>query len=391
MSFAVTASDAKGQVERDPRDDQYLRYQDGSPYLPMGHNVAFQQGEPVDNDGEHYVEPLFASMETAGPELDAHLDDRFQPQRPRMVVGPLGRLVHRRRPVRRINRRSASSVSSRSPGSTASRSSSSSTTTARCAACPTAAGTENPYNAANGGPVPAAHPEAFFTERRRRKSAVQAALALPRRPLRRLPQRPGLGALQRGPVRRIRPAANPGNSAQVRDDIVAWHAEMAAYLRDDRPLRPPHHDELRHRLEPQGHLGRPEHRSRPGPRLRARRSRPATCASAATSTVAQRRLSQAGDHRRVRDLPGPGGRTSTRRTSSPPDDREAHLLEATHLHNAAWAAAMSGSGAMSWWWGAYIHSSPSTTTATSSELPGERGASTRRLRAVLRRRGPRPG
>ena len=51
---------------RDPRDDQYLGYQDGTPYYPMGHNVAFQQGEPKDNDGEHYVEPLFASMEAAG-------------------------------------------------------------------------------------------------------------------------------------------------------------------------------------------------------------------------------------------------------------------------------------------------------------------------------------
>ena len=30
-------------------------------------------------------------------------------------------------------------------------------------------------------------------------------------------------------------SANPGNSAQVRDDIVAWHAEMAAYLRSIDP------------------------------------------------------------------------------------------------------------------------------------------------------------
>ena len=41
-------------------------------------------------------------------------------------------------------------------------------------------------------------------------------------------------------------------------------------------------------------------------------------------------------------------------TSSLPADEIAHLVQATHLHNSAWAAAMSASGAMSWWWGGYI-------------------------------------
>ena len=49
-TFAVTASSAKGQIERDPRDVESLRYADGTPYLPMGHNVAFGDGNPFNDD-----------------------------------------------------------------------------------------------------------------------------------------------------------------------------------------------------------------------------------------------------------------------------------------------------------------------------------------------------
>ena len=101
MTFDVTPSAAHGQVIRDPRDDQFLRYQDGTPYYPMGHNVAFQQGEPVGNDGEHYVEPLFASMEAAGQNWTRIWMTDFNRNALEWYARSLGGLVHGRRAVRR--------------------------------------------------------------------------------------------------------------------------------------------------------------------------------------------------------------------------------------------------------------------------------------------------
>ncbi len=125
---------------------------------------------------------------------------------------------------------------------------------------------DNPYNAANGGPVPEDDPAAFFSN--------PAAKDLFKQRLRYLVARYGayrdiLAWELFNETQFIgRADKNPFGSQQVRDDLVAWHAEMAAYLRS---------------LDPYDHLittssdidtsaaddlGRPEHRPGPGPRLR---------------------------------------------------------------------------------------------------------------------------
>ena len=129
----------------------------------MGHNVAFQQGEPVNNDGEHYVEPLFASMEAAGQNWTRIWMTDFNRNALEWSSGHWagwysGVGHYAGQSAFRIERQLEVAeehglqvqlvINDHGQG----------------AAGPTAGGTENPYNAANGGPVAADHPEAFFTD-----------------------------------------------------------------------------------------------------------------------------------------------------------------------------------------------------------------------------------
>ena len=106
---------------------------------------------------------------------------------------------------------------------------------------------ENPYNADNGGPVPADRPGRVL-QRPDREAAVQAAAPLPRRPLRRLSRHPGLGAVQRDPVHRVRGEEpvqqRPGPRRPRR--LARGDGRVPALAR---PVRPPDHDELGHRYE----------------------------------------------------------------------------------------------------------------------------------------------
>ena len=226
-TFAVTASSAKGQIERDPRDDRFLRYSDGTPYYPMGHNVAFGDGNPF-NDGSHYYEPHFQSMQAAGQNwtrvwmtdfyitaiewASSHFSGQYH------GVGRYGDV-----PAFRVEQildlaeqyglevqlvlndhgQFSSHVNPRWYG--------------------------NPYNADNGGPMPADDPAAFFSDPTARQLFKQRLRYL---------------VARYGAYRDIlawelfnetqfigRADKNPFGSQQVRDDLVAWHAEMAAYLR----------------------------------------------------------------------------------------------------------------------------------------------------------------
>ena len=363
LTFDATASSAHGQVGRDGRDSRFLRYADGTPYLPMGENVGFQQGEPAGNDGEHYVEPLFASMQAAGQNWtriwmtdfnrnalewsSTHWagwyngvgqyagQSAFRIERQLDVAAQHGLQVQ-------LVIDDHGQVRSQSDGRWS----------------------ENPYSDANGGPVPAAHPEQFFTN--------TEAKRLFKERLRYLVARYGAyrNLLAWELFNEVQfvgsDSANPGNSAQVRGDIVAWHAEMAAYLRSIDPF---HHlittsSDIDSSLkdiwaDPNIDLVQVHDYD---PALTTRDTRLAGYADSLNATynkpVIIAEFGIAGD-KEVNFDPV---------ASAPLDANEEHLLEATHLHNAEWAAAMSGSGAMSWWWGAYIAASPSY-HRTSPEFP----------------------
>ena len=215
---------------------------------------------------------------------------------------------------------------------------------------------DNPYNAANGGPVPEDDPAAFFSN--------PTAKQLFKQRLRYLVARYGayrdiLAWELFNETQFIgRADKNPFGSQQVRDDLVAWHAEMAAYLRS---------------LDPYDHL------------ITTSSDIDTSAADiwadpnidlvqvhdyGALSSRDQRFSGYAEDLNATYDkpviigefgLPGdpppePGFDPTT---SGLAPDRIAHLVQGTAIHNSAWASAMSGSGAMPWWWGNYIRNDAS--------------------------------
>jgi hypothetical protein len=60
ITFTCIESDDKGFIRTDQRDPYYLRYANGCPYLPIGHNVGWLPNGP--SDWEHY----FTSMGIVG-------------------------------------------------------------------------------------------------------------------------------------------------------------------------------------------------------------------------------------------------------------------------------------------------------------------------------------
>ena len=351
-TFSVTSSSAKGQIERDPRDDRFLRYTDGTPYLPMGHNVAFGDGNPF-NDGSHYYEPHFQSMQAAGQnwarvwmtdfyitaiEWNAtHFSGQYD------GVGQYGDV-----PAFRVEQilDLAEQYGLEVQLVLNDHGQFSSHVNARWY--------DNPYNVDNGGPIPAEDPAAFFSD--------PIARQLFKQRLRYLVARYGayrdilawelfnetqfIGSGSR----------NPFTSQEVRDDLVSWHAEMAAYLRS---------------LDPYDHL--------------------ITTSSDIDTSAAAYWNDPNIDLVQVHDYGSLSGRDERFRgyaedlnatygkpviigefglngepenafdptTSGLAADRIAHLVQATHLHNSMWASAMSASGAMSWWWGSYIRDNAS--------------------------------
>lgn len=347
MTFQVTPSAARGQVVRDPRDDRFLRYADGTPYLPMGHNVAFGDGNPF-LDGSHYYEPHFQSMQAAGQNWvrvwmtdfyitaiewsSTHWSGQYG------GVGQYGDV-----PAFRVEQilDLAEQYGLEVQLVLNDHGQFSSHVNARWA--------ENPYNADNGGPVPADDPAAFFSDTTARQLFKQRLRYLVARYS---AYRDILAWELFNETQFIGSAVkNPFNSAQVRDDLVAWHTEMAAYLRS---------------LDPGDHL--------------------ITTSSDIDTSAAAIWADPNIDLVQVHDYGPLSGRDERFRgyaedlnatygkpviigefglsgepelnfdptTSTLSADRIAHLSQATHLHNSAWASAMSASGAMSWWWGNYI-------------------------------------
>jgi probable HAF family extracellular repeat protein len=352
MTFSVTASAAKGQVERDPRDSRFLRYTDGTPYLPMGQNVAFGDRNPF-NDGSHYYEPHLESMQAAGQnwtrvwmtdfyitaiEWNAtHFSGQYDgvgryADIPAFRVEQILDLAEQYglevQLVLNDHGQFSSHVNPRWH--------------------------DNPYNEANGGPVPEDDPAAFFSD--------PTARGLFKQRLRYLVARYGayrdiLAWELFNETQFIGTSSkNPFGSQQVRDDLVAWHAEMAAYLRS---------------LDPYDHL--------------ITTSSDIDTSAAAIWDDPNIDLVQVHDYGALagRDQRFRGYATNLNATygkpviigefglsgdpepefdpttSGLPADRIAHLVQGTALHNSAWASSMSASGAMSWWWGNYIRDNAS--------------------------------
>jgi YVTN family beta-propeller protein len=343
-SFAVTSSGQRGFVRRDQTDSRFLRYDDGEPYLPVGHDAAFEDGNPSFQGGTQYYAPLFHSFGTAGENWTRVWMTDFNRSAIEWSTSHwsglyegAGRysLASAWRMDRILQLAEQNGIEVQLVLDNHSQFS-------------TWVGTswnESPYNSANGGPVPAADPRGFFTD--------QAAQALYKQRLRYLVARYGAyGSLLAWELLNEAQftgtaAVNPQNDAGMRADVVAWHAEMAAYLH---AIDPYHH--LVTSSSSPSTLG-DELNALPGidvAQLHIYATPPALHAPIAAL--------QAADHKPV--IAAEFGLSGSPENGFDPTafggtqaDRE-HLIEGTHVHNAVWESALSASGGATWWWGTYV-------------------------------------
>ena len=224
-------SSTRGQVVRDPRDDRFLRYEDGTPYYPMGHNVAFRRAS-LSTRRRATIRAAFASMDAAGQNwtriwMTDFYRNAFEWS---ADIGPAG--------IQGLGSTPAIGISYRTPLDVAEEYGLQVQLVlndhGQVAAWWTGDGKKTlQRRERRTGPC---RPSRGILHGSRRKGSVQAASSLPRRPLH--SYRNLLAWELFNEVQFVgSDNANPYYSAQVRDDIVAWHAEMAAYLRSIDPYQ----------------------------------------------------------------------------------------------------------------------------------------------------------
>lgn len=353
MTFVADPSSEPGFVRVHSANPLYLQFDDGATYLPRGHNAAFEDGNPATN-GTAYYGPLFQSFGTAGENwtriwmtdfarnalewsaghfsgfysgvgtyslpsawrIDAFLDLAAQHGlQVQLVLNDHGQFSDF------VNARWS----------------------------------ENPYNEANGGPVPPDRPDLFFSD--------PIARDLFKQRLRYTVARWGaytdvLAWELFNEVQFIGTAAlNPSNDAGVRAAVQAWHAELSAYLAgldpfdhlittssDSSPLTDVIWDlPTINLVQVHDYSGPPTDRDQVirdvVSDLKVAHHKPVIVGEFGIGS---------GDPERDFDPVAFGGSEA---------DRD-HLIQGTHLHNGVWTAALSESEAMSWWWGAYVAEDP---------------------------------
>lgn len=360
-AFDVLAGLSRGFVRRDSGDPLALRFDNGDPYVPVGHNVAFEEPNPPGLSGTGYYERLFSSFERADENWSRVWMTDFNRSALEWSAGHWSDLYDG------VGRYSLASgwrmdeilesaeqhgvyiqlvLNDHGQFSTF--------TNPRWH--------ENPYNAANGGPVPEAAPHLFFSD--------PTARELHERRLRYVAARWGaftnvLAWELFNEVQFIGTSStNMYGDPSVRAAVVDWHQEMGDAL--DRLDAHQHLVSTSSQPSPvddgvsavssidllQVHLY-----SGPEPELDR-------------TLVGFIRGLQADHGKPV--LGGEIGLPSNSELGFDPTtfagsqaDRE-HLSQGTHLHNAAWAAAHARSVAASWWWGSYIAEDASKNRAAPS-------------------------
>ena len=374
MTFDVTPTGNQGFVRVDANDERFFRFDRGAPYVPLGHNAAFDGANPPLN-GTNYYEALF--------------DDSFAPQenwtriwmtdfnRSALEWGPEhwsgfyhGAGTYSMPAAWRMDQILGSAEAhglyvqlvlndhgqfSSRPGDR---------WPVRCndpsdGCTPGEPGYDpgNPYSDAVGGPVPADSPEEFF-------SNAQARALFERR-LRYVVARWGgyTNVLAWELFNEVQfvgsDAHNPYNDPAMWTDVLDWHEEMASFLAS---------------IDPNDHLVTTS--SDPAPPARANLgsvqgidivqvhdyTEPSEARDPSIAGFASQLQAQHGKPVIIGEF-GVGGTNpeagfDPTTFSGTAADRE-HLSEGTNLHNAVWTGALSASGSMTWWWDNYMAADPS--------------------------------
>ena len=367
-SFQATPAARQGFVRVDTRNAHYLRFDNGDPYVPVGHNVAFEDANPQLN-GTGYYGSVFGSLDTAGENWSRVWMTDFNRSTLEWGTGHYsgfynGAGTYSLPSAWRMDRilqlaeqhgievqlvlndhgQFSTWVNARwAP---------------RCDASdpppcqPGDAGYDpgNGYSSVNGGPVDIAAPQDFFTDAEARSLFKQR--------LRYLVGRYGaytslLAWELFNEVQFVGTnSVNAYGDAGLRAAIVAWHSEMSSYLDS---IDPYSHLVTTSSWEPDA---TPGIWSLPGIDVVQIHTYSApTGRTAEIRSLVPQLQSSFGKPVLVGELgigdPNPEADFNPSTFGGTQAARE-HLIEGTHLHNAMWAAALTGSLGAYWWWGNYI-------------------------------------
>jgi hypothetical protein len=362
FSFAVAPRQAPGPVRRHAGNPLHLEFAGGGLYLPRGHNLGFEDGNP-DLNGTAYYRRLLTSFSSGGENWArfwmtdfsrtalewgrAHFSGFYQ------GVG-----TYSQRAAWRVDQFLSIAEENGVQVQLVLNDHGQFSTYANARW-----NMGNPYASVEGGPVPQSNPELFFSDR--------GARDLFRRRLRYLIARwsaqPNLLAWELWNEVQFAgtPSQNFRNDAATRAAVVDWHREMSEFLK----ARDPFGHLVTTSSDDSGSTGfaaiwqmsgidlvQSHHYSQP-PDLRDARIREFAAAAqqAHGKPVLIAETGVSADSQRECNF-DPEGFLSNEQI--PVSERTVanrdHLRAGTVLRNALWSAAVSQSGAMNWWWGCYM-------------------------------------
>ena len=357
-TIEVVDSEKNGFIRIHAVHPHFLHYSDGTQYLPLGHNIAFGDGNPPNLNGTAYYSSLLSTLSSAKGNWTRIWMTDFERTSLEWSSDHWsgfysGAGIYSLKAAYRIEKilEIAESKGIAVQLVLNDHGQFSSWVDARW--------NDNPYNSLKGGPVSSSNPEQFFTN--------STAKELHKRRIRYLVARygafPNLLCWELFNEVQFcgRNGANWFNSSTVRNGIRDWHKEMAGWLKANDPfnhLVSTSSDGSNFDLLwglPEIDLLQIHDYSAPS--------------SNKDLNIRNAVLGLYGKYEKpvmVGEFGLEGGvecnfDPNTFNGSSA--DRE-HLLQGTHLHNTLWAAAMTGTGAGLWWWGCYLE--PDTSRSRTS-------------------------
>jgi hypothetical protein len=371
-TFSVAAGSAPGPVRRHPVNPLYMQYANGAPYIPLGHNLGFEDGNPNLNGTAYYrsLLPAFSASgenwtrfwmtdfsRTALEWAAAHWSGFYQ------GVG-----IYSQRAAWRVDQffeiALANGVQIQLVINDHGQFSTYSNQRWDQDRSDVSGSPGNPYNSVNGGPVPQANPEQFFSN--------AEARALFRRRLRYLIARwsafPNLLAWEL--FNEVQwsgtQTKNMRYDLATRTAIVDWHHEMADVLRAQDPFGhlvttssddyygSPGFDSI-WKLDSIDTVQSHHYNQPPAGRDARIREYVAAAQQAYRKPVIIAEMGVKADSQPECDF---DPQTFLSNTSVPGLERTTanrdHIVAGTTLRNGLWSAALTQSGAMNWWWGCYM-------------------------------------
>ncbi len=347
-TFTVVDSGAQGFIRVHATNPLFLQYSDGTQYLPLGHNIAFGDGNPSNLNGTAYYSSLLASLASAKGNWTRIWMTDFERSALEWSSGHWsgfynGVGVYSLQAAYRIEKilELAQSHGVAVQLVLNDHGQFSSWVDARWS--------DNPYNSLNGGPVLSSQPGQFFTN--------TLAIELHKRRLRYLVARYGAFSnllcweLFNEVQFSGRYTANWFNNETVRRDIRDWHAEMGSWLKAQDPFR---------HLVSTSSDGSDFGLLWELPEIDLLQVHDYSAPSSQRDLLVAKTVRGLYSTYQKPVMVGEFGLEGAAENNFNPStysgttaDRE-HLMQGTHLHNTLWTAAMTGTGAGLWWWGCYL-------------------------------------